>query len=111
MTQHEPAPAPAKHETRDIDVKKVALSGVVFFVIGFGSLAVGRPIYDALVGATRQSELPTTPDPEVRAQRMLDPRAEMKAALGDEARELREREADSLSSYGWINQEKGVAHV
>jgi hypothetical protein len=106
MTEEAP-----KHETRDVDVKKVFYSGVVFFAIGFGSLFAAAPVFDALKRATRQEELPTAPDLEVRAQPRLDPRVEMKAAAGQELRELLERDRAALSTYGWVDKEAGIAHV
>src|SRR5207248_1762862 len=78
---------------------------------GFGALAAGRPVYDALGSLTRQEELPNTPAKDVAPPAAPDVEMEMKAASGVELREIRARENDDLESWGWVDQAHGVAHV
>lgn len=100
MAEHEQALPPARHETRDIDVRLLALGlGGTLAMLLVGSLLVGW-IYPGIAVDRRLSgPVPHYPDPQLQT----DPARDLRRFVTGEMAEL--------NSSGWIDQAHGVAHI
>jgi hypothetical protein len=99
------------HETKDVDIKKIALSGVVFFVVAFGALYVARPLYRALAKVSTSPTMRTTPEPDVRAPAIINPHTDLAAASGEQLRALRAEEDLVLDHYRWIDKKQKTVRL
>lgn len=99
------------YEERDINVRKVFITGVLFFALGFGTLLVVKPLFGVFMQVTNQSTMSTTPMDEVLPPRMGDPQTELNAAAGLQLKDVRERDHEILTTYAWVDEGRGIARV
>ncbi|MGH7853185.1 MAG: hypothetical protein ACREP3_07065 [Candidatus Binatia bacterium] len=100
--------AESGHELSDLSPRNISLFGaglaVLIIVVLLASYAMMVWLRD---GAARRAEPPsplsTTREPTPGPELLVEPGRAMKA--------MRQQEEARLKSYGWIDQEKGIAHI
>lgn len=98
----------AGHETRDAPIKPIVLTGagLAIVVAIVGMLAYG--IYQYL-GAHPGARFQANPMSSADSQIPPEPRIEEHPALG--IQQLHSQEEHTLSTYGWIDKQKGVVRI
>src|SRR5688500_3251123 len=88
------------HEKRDVDARRIIWVCVMVFGFTALSLVVGRGIFDLYVWSTAPVETPQAPTPKRRLE--APPwRAEVEHASGEQLRNVRAAERETLSRYTW----------
>lgn len=96
------------HEPLEVNVRAVVIAGVVlvltilFSLLLIAGLTAILTREDGGVATVRAPEAPNEPPPGV---------AEVDANQAGTLRRLRTRETALLDSYGWVDQQQGVAHI
>jgi hypothetical protein len=110
---HTPAKAPSESlslDDRELDTRSIVIFGVVLFV---GTLVVMVLMYwmsAAFKGMDEAKDPP--PSPLVEAQLdPIPPGPRLQAVPPRDMDELRSRDRKTLTSYGWVDQAGGVAHI
>ena len=104
----EPINGPSGHELSDLSARNISFFGaglavliIVALLASYGLIAWLRD------GAARRAEPPSplavVPEPTAGPQLEIQPGRALKA--------MREQEEAHLKGYGWIDQEKGIAHI
>ena len=104
------APAPDGGFDRDLDVKSVVSFGIG---LGLTMIVVLALVWLLLAHwKTRQTARDPRPSPlaEANAPR-LPPEPRLQAAPVKDMDELRARETSTLTSYGWVDRQAGVARI
>ncbi len=105
------------YEASDVNIGAVTKVIVVLVVTVLASLLVARQIYTTF--ATREARNDAPASPLLRnAARPLPPEPRLQGAPGhnekwppEEMRELTESAEKTLSSYGWVDREGGIARI
>ncbi|MFL6514585.1 MAG: hypothetical protein ACJ8M1_06125 [Chthoniobacterales bacterium] len=96
------------HETRDVNVR-----AVVWF--GIGLVVTAIVIHLALAGLFRvfakQYPSPDPPSRIVLQPRVLAPEPRLQANPVEDLDQFRAAEEEKLSSYGWVDQQHGIARI
>jgi hypothetical protein len=99
-----------KHETRDVSLRWLAISGVIIVVLLIAAFVSMRWMFDLFEAreARRQGE-PATLVSDPGPSRPPEPRLQTNPRL--ELQEMRAEENAVLQTYGWVDREKGVARM
>jgi len=99
-----------KHETRDVNLRWMVISGVILVVLLVAAFVMMRWTFDLFEAreAGRQSE-PATLVADPGPSRPPEPRLQANPRL--ELQEMRAEEIAVLESYGWVDRDKGVARM
>jgi hypothetical protein len=94
------------YEHRDISVKGIAVSTIHFFVWSTVIIAL------TYVGFVMMIDLPVRPtDPPKTIPAYPNPLLQGTEQVAVDIAELKRAEDEQLSTYGWVDQEKGVARI
>lgn len=100
--------AESGHEVTDISPLRVALTGLVLAVVIIVTLLVAYGLFYFFRGSEDRAR--PTPSPLSYAPEPVpEPRLEVEP--GEELNALRADEDETLKTYGWIDQEKGVVRI
>jgi hypothetical protein len=97
------------HETSDANIRGVVIFGVVLFVTIVASLWLVDVVFNYFVAHQRLGP-PLTPYGYVRE---LPPPGvpRLEVTPGADMERYREKEEKLLNSYGWVDQQRGVARI
>lgn len=98
------------YEKRDLPLKRAPLGAVIFFV-GLVVTLAGTWVFMWLI-ARERTLVPT--DGSMVRQRMPEapnPLLQSNITAAKDMADLRNRELNHVGSYGWVDKEKGIAHV
>jgi len=99
-----------KHETRDVSLRWMAISGVILIVVLVAAFLSMRWTFDLFEAReARRQEEPATLVADPGPGRPPAPRLQAKPRL--ELLEMRAEEDAVLQSYGWVDRDKGVARM
>lgn len=97
----------SNHETRDVKVKEIALSGLA---LGVGTFLVCLAMYGLFSYMASSPSAPASQQMPVTASQLPpQPRLEVQPAL--EYQQLLAHEDQVLSSYGWVDRKNGVVRI
>jgi hypothetical protein len=99
-----------KHETRDVSMRWMVISGVILVLLLIAAFVTMRWTFDLFEAreARRQSE-PATLVSDPGPGRPPEPRLQANPRL--ELQEMRAEENEVLQSYGWVDRDQGVARM
>jgi len=99
-----------KHETRDVSLRWMAISGAIIVLLLIAAFLSMRWTFELLSSreAARQ-EAPATLVTDPGPARPPEPRLQANPRL--ELQAMRAEEKAVLESYGWVDREKGVARM
>ena len=99
-----------KHETRDVSLRWMVISGVILVVLLIAAFVTMRWTFDLLEAReARQQSEPATLVTDPGPGRPPEPRLQANPRL--ELQELRVEENAVLQTYGWVDRDKGVARM
>jgi len=104
----EPNSISAGHELSDLKPGNIALFGIILAVTIILSVIATYLLFDAFYAADKRSQSAVSPlsfSPEP----IPEPRLEVNP--GQELKTMRAAEDNLLNSYGWVDQEKGIARI
>lgn len=108
MAEQPPVPSQPMHETRDVNIRLLVLSGLGLLALLVGGLALVawlfgvfnvRPEGQGLRGAPLAASRPRAPGPGLQTR----PRRDLQ--------EFRRDEAEQLQGYTWLDRSAGVARI
>ena len=99
-----------KHETRDVSLRWMAISGAILLLLLVAAFVTMRFTFELLESreARRQPE-PATLVADPGPGRPPEPRLQANPRL--DLQEMRAAENAVLQSYGWVDRDKGVARM
>lgn len=99
-----------RHETTDANAKRVMIAGVGFLGIMVVGLLMSWAVYSVMKDRTANPGAPATTfeDPNVANP---PPSPWLQASPRDTLVMVRRAEDSVLTSYGWVNKERGIARV
>ena len=98
------------HETSDVDIRGVLAFGVGLIVLGvFISLAVGV-LFKYLDSREARQAAPQYPLAATQGNR-VPPEPRLQTNPRQDLADLRAREAETLSTYGWVDRNAGVVRI
>jgi len=100
--------APRRHEERDLSVRLIVAFGIALAVFGVASHYLLVALFARYGAREDRRDRPTPPLHAARAEPPA-PRLQDRPALDLGA--LREREERELSSYGWLDRNRGSLHI
>jgi hypothetical protein len=107
--EHDAPPPGATEERKDVNVFAVGLFGVCLAVLCIGTviLLIGVFRYFDKLETSRQApaEAPTAAMPG------LIPQPKLQVYPREDLKQMRAREDQILSTYGWVNKDKGVVRI
>lgn len=95
------------HETRDMDVRPIAIFVLGLFVFVSVTLVLMGGLFDYF--ATRQTRFDVPPSP--LATRELPPEPRLQVTPPKELREVQAAEDTVLNSYGWVDRKAGIVRI
>jgi hypothetical protein len=99
-----------KRELRDLSIKGALLFGAVLIAGIVISMVFMMWTFDLLAKREDRSQVP--PPSLVRGDSpMLPPKPRLQMNPIRELAAVREAERERLESYGWVDREKGIAHI
>jgi hypothetical protein len=107
---HSPQPRDirAGHELSDLSPRNIALFGIILSATIIGVVIITYLLFDAFYTSDRRSQPPVSPlsfSPEP------NPEPRLLVTPGQDLKTMRAAEDALLNSYGWIDQEKGIARI
>jgi len=99
---------PTGHETRDVNVRAILLFGL-FMIIA--AVVIHVAIWGLLVFFARQPVTAGEPDFVIVETPQAPPEPRLQAAPEADAAEMRAAEEEFLNSYGWVDEEAGIARI
>jgi len=98
------------HETSDVDIRGVLAFGVGLIVLGvFISLAVGV-LFKYFDSREARQAVPQYPLAATQGNR-VPPEPRLQTNPRQDLADLRAREAETLSTYGWVDRNAGVVRI
>ena len=98
------------HETRDVDIRRVSiLAGVLVLVIG-AAMGLTALMFDRLAAREAGRQAPPSTLVEPPAMR-LPPEPRLQEDPVAYLTLMRAEEQAALDGYGWVDRERGVAHI
>lgn len=107
-TDHLPAEeSPPMHQPDQVDIRGVVRIGIGLAAIVLVAM-IGMVVYFRVSQVTQQSELPAY----ATSSRDLEPPApQLDPLQSQHLKELRQRHEELLTSYEWIDKERGIARI
>ena len=99
---------PRRHEERDLSVRLVVAFGIALAVFGVASHYLLTALFSAY---SARADRRDTPSPPLRASRAEPPPPRLQENPGRDLGALREREERELSTYGWIDRDRGTVRI
>jgi hypothetical protein len=97
-----------RHESNEIEIKGILLSALGLVVMAVAILAVLGLVMKAYE-RQRSHELATRPP--LFTTDIQPPGPHLQGNPATDLAQLRKHELQQLNSYGWVNPEKGIAHI
>lgn len=107
---HDQAHAAHAHETRDVRLTPVVISGIALVILVAVAAAAMLGLFDFLAMVESRLSPPANPLAAVDGPR-LPPEPRLQAHPLRDMQELRAAETQILTSYGWVDQSAGVARI
>ncbi len=110
MAHTDPHAAPVGHETRDVDLSgapRLVIGMVAFLALVFAFVWFVYVKWRADANASQ----PPIPAIAVRDGDRLPPLPRLQTTPNVDLRAFRDREAQVLTTYGWVDKEKGVVRI
>lgn len=101
-------PTVRRHETRDLSIRAIAAFALGLAI--FGGLT-HLLLTDLFARFGRREERRDTPPAPLRGARVVPPEPRLEENSGLLLGELRRREEEQLTSYGWVDREHGVVRI
>jgi hypothetical protein len=98
------------HEKRDADFRKLMLTGIGLFGLMVFGLLFSWWIYEIFSARTSSPGSPAETF-VVREAHSMPPAPRLQPRPHEELAALRKIEDSILTSYGWVDKEKGIGHI
>jgi len=104
------SPGAHTHETGDVNLRPVVISGIGLLLILMISAVAMFGLFDVLAVQEAHSSPPANALAAIEGRR-LPPAPRLQAHPIKDLQELRAVEQERLTSYGWIDQQAGVVRI
>jgi hypothetical protein len=108
VTDH--GPNDIQYEKTDIDVGAVVKIGLVILAVTLVTAAALVPIIGVLKGRAEKNDPPAAPIAGFASDRQAPEPRLQREPFGD-WRTMKKQQDELLSTYGWVDESKGVAHI
>lgn len=96
------------HETSDVNVGRLAVFGAGVAAMVLVSLLAMAGLFQYLAARSERRDVPPSP---LASRDQTPPEPRLQTAPSAELRRMREHEEAVLSSYGWVDRDRGVARI